>query len=966
MRAHKFVFILLILGGLLTSYIIKPRKQELAYMYLKAGKLEVAQSLYEDMYQGKVPNRNILVPLKQVYLAQGHVGKAVQLYERYVKQNPEDIRVLVRLASLYRDTFRYYDYMRVLERIYTSLPSTASLYELSKLYIRFGMKQKAIVSLKTLLESDPERYGGYQQLIGLQTSVGDYAGAEKSLTLHIASDKQMTPALAELRLRLLLSTGRTKEAFDWAKNWLDESQNDALRFAALLYSGGSVSSLETALETNPGIDPDQIPIWLVDTLVQAASVGNKTGFLQQFTSHLSEEKQQKYPVIMARLALIRKDLASLNYWLEKAEQTTELESEQQVGLTLIFLKTGRTDRAMELLPKLFSDSSTPVSLFDNLATEILKSGDIDKGLVLYEEIRRSSKNMEINYPWALLAAAQGKQEVAEWLRDENSGWLNRQQLMNIYYVAADRSEDELALDVATQVYARFDDLEGVDLLARSMMKMNKMAEVESLLRDYKDQSTELEQMYEQALIEAWKLDATLTDEIVSLWKKRLKTPDLTKKYRRQLAFQLLQAGEKQAAIDEFRRMAETEGPTGKNVSQLLFVWRSFDEKIAIDWLEGRARKSSGSNTAKWWELLIQAGGSARVLSMATGIGEDLFNQEQNSKLLKIYEQLLTDAWQQDDKLLGEIVDLWKHRLQAPNITIDTRRQLAFQLLQVGEKSTAIDEFRRLAQMEGPAGKNVRQLLYIWGPFPGDSALDWLENRAQKAPVTDIAGWWTHLVQAGGGARVVVMAEKMDEKLLPEAKVALIDALISIKDITGLKSHLHEQASKADDLRHLEKLAKTARAEGLSETEEYIWTRVIKIDPGNLRANRWLGLAAFSQGNRYAAEKYLKQYLSKEVNDWESNFYLAEVMYADHQKKAAMPYYERSLAQIVNSSKSSQRLRMVRALIYYRTGRKKEATTEYDKLVERFPADMALRAEYANILIEDGQLEKARYILGDKK
>ena len=32
----------------------------------------------------------------------------------------------------------------------------------------------------------------------------------------------------------------------------------------------------------------------------------------------------------------------------------------------------------------------------------------------------------------------------------------------------------------------------------------------------------------------------------------------------------------------------------------------------------------------------------------------------------------------------------------------------------------------------------------------------------------------------------------------------------------------------------------------------------------------------------------------------------------------------------------------------------------------FPDDTALRAEYTTILIEEGQLEKARVLLGDKK
>ena len=617
MRSDKLVLTLLIISGFLASYALSPRDEELALIYLKDGRLELAEPLYVNIFQEDSSSRTNLFSLKKIYLEQGEVEQAIRVFEKYVEHKPDDIEVLEQLAMLYKDSHQQYQYMRMLEKLAKKNPSIEQMEELLDLYVVYERKEDILAILKLLVEHDSSRDKEYQQLISLQASLGDYEGAEDSLTAYFLTVNSIPSVYIEMRLRLLILTNRLDKAMAWI----------------------------------------------------------------------------------------------------------------------------------------------------------------------------------------------------------TSGELAHDQLTSIYYAASGKGYEELSLDVARHIHERFKNPADMELLAQTLFKQGKVREVVALLKS--NENPELANLYEHSLMQAWKKDARLTDEVVNIWQQRLKSPTLTK--------------------------AE-------------------------------------------------------------------------------------------------------------------HRQLAFKFLNVGKKEEAVKEFKILAKTEGPDGENVKQLLYIWGAIPEKQETAWIEHRARNAPGNELAGWWRHLDEIGAGNRVVAMASDMRVSLHPDAEAQLMNALISTGDKVAIDTYLRGQANKTLKPPRLEKLAEYARDANIGSTAAYIWHRLVEKDPGNKKANNALGMMAFSEGNLQDAELYLKRCIDKANGDWESTFFLGEAMHANGRKKASLVYFERSLLQTEQIASQNKQVRRTRAVIFYRLTRSAEAIREFDSLIEDFPADKQLRAEYSTFLIEQGQLDKARRLL----
>ncbi|MBV1870694.1 MAG: tetratricopeptide repeat protein [Gammaproteobacteria bacterium] len=336
-----------------------------------------------------------------------------------------------------------------------------------------------------------------------------------------------------------------------------------------------------------------------------------------------------------------------------------------------------------------------------------------------------------------------------------------------------------------------------------------------------------------------------------------------------------------------------------------------------------------------------------------------------SHLSFLYEKVLMQAWvaTSSSAYENEVASIWIKRLASTDMPRKERRRLAFQLLNLGRKAEALGQFELLAQSETSSGDNVKQLLYIWGPLPGETALDWLEHRAQSASAGDLAGWWQHLAQAGGEDRIVKMATHRREALRPRAESIAIESFISTGNKTRLEAYLREQIGRNSHEVRLVSLAQYAQNEGLAGLATSAWTKIIQKYPSNTKANYALGMSSFSKGDLVGAEQHLARYVSDVSSDWEGTYYLAEALLANGKKREAQKFFKISLQQLRKTGSMRKRIRMTMGLIYYRLNRSKEAMGEFDSLIKQYPNDTYLRATYSTLLIEHGKLKKAGLLLG---
>lgn len=82
--------------------------------------------------------------------------------------------------------------------------------------------------------------------------------------------------------------------------------------------------------------------------------------------------------------------------------------------------------------------------------------------------------------------------------------------------------------------------------------------------------------------------------------------------RRGLAFALLEMGERKGAEATFRALAAGQGIDGPDVRQLLFLWGPRPDRLALDWLEARARSAPPAEQRAWFDTLAALGGARRV------------------------------------------------------------------------------------------------------------------------------------------------------------------------------------------------------------------------------------------------------------------------------------------------------------------------------------------------------------------
>ncbi len=142
--------------------------------------------------------------------------------------------------------------------------------------------------------------------------------------------------------------------------------------------------------------------------------------------------------------------------------------------------------------------------------------------------------------------------------------------------------------------------------------------------------------YEAALSELGR-----RDELLALVRGTASDGKLSAARRREAAFRLLDLGDRAAAEATFQSLAESEGPGGENVQQLLYLWGPRPRAAGLDWLERRARASAPNVATVWLELLRERGGGARVLAALTTDESALFADPK--RMATLVEQLVAEG-----------------------------------------------------------------------------------------------------------------------------------------------------------------------------------------------------------------------------------------------------------------------------------------------------------------------------------
>jgi len=586
-------------------------------------------------------------------------------------------------------------------------------------------------------------------------------------------------------------------------------------------------------------------------------------------------------------------------------------------LALIYLKDGNLELSAPLYVRLFEEDPSSKTNLYSLTKVFLEQGEVEKTIQVHNRyLQHNPNDIEMLEQLAELYKESHQQYKymlsLEMLLKKNPSFQHTEALLDLYEIY-DRKEEALAI-LKSRIEQDPSRHEEYRRLIGLQLDLKDYFAAENALAAYFKSVDHISPVYIEM-----RLRLLLSTNRVEKALDWIKTGELDHDQLLSIYYSSSQKGHKELSLEAARQIhAQFKGLPGVK----LFAQTLFDQ-----------------NRMKEVVTLLE------------------YSKSQNGELSELYKQALMQAWASDPKLSAKIVRLWKKQLDSPGLDAVARRQIAFKFLSIGRKEEAVKEFRYLAEHEGPEGKNVIQLLYMWGAVPKPQEIDWIERRAKSASNRDLEGWLRFLSQYGENEKIIVLTRNRRLDLHPDLESAFLIALAETGKKKDIEAYLFDQEKKSTNANRIEKLAEYAHNANLAETAKQLWQQLAKKHPHNQKANYNLGLIAFSQGDFISTESYLKRYLDRTDGDWESAFYLGEAMRENGHVKKADAYFRRSLLKIENISVVDKRIRITRAIIFHRLIKPAESIREFESLVEDFPSDKQLRADYSTILIEQGYLDK---------
>ncbi|CBS88499.1 tetratricopeptide repeat protein [Azospirillum lipoferum] len=989
MRANILVVLLVLIAGIGASLLLIPRGGELALQKFRDRDYESARAVYEERYAAGDRGGATVMPLTRLSLAQGDVERAIALTEEFVAAEPTSVEARELLNRLYQDAQRPGDYLENLA-VLAELRHSADLYRelayAAGFRNRMALKAEALARYCALAPEDVE---AQQELAALLAARGDHAGAVDRL-LH-ADDRARGNIGAdsrELLMSLLIDLGRAEDAFGRARRWLGEQPTVAdmiglasqlaaasrpdlgvrliepqvtgrtpvlaleLTYVDLLIAAdrreeartrlsalsgrvedsqfGRLLALEMnagqareALRAAKGRDLRLAPDWVLAGLAETALRDGDRPFLDRLHRELGEGFLADYPVLAANIALGRGDADAAARWAERGLAGSALTLGDRLAAIRILDRAGRRAAAAAAFDRLAPFDAVPDDQLEELAALFIDLERAPAGLDWFAAHRQAKPSPAAEQGWARLAAKAGDPvAVADWLAARPV--LPVALLQDIAGSAAERAVADrraapLALAAAQRAFALDPSPRSRLALAIALTATGKPAEALPLLSPLLDRGgAEIEAAYIAALDGAGR-----SEELARHLTAKLAKGGLSDAEEQGIAYLLLDHKAYRAALPLLRARAERLGGV---------------------WLAVYADAAAKANALPDLAALLQRQAAAAPLAEA----ED-----------SLYRSTL--------ETLGRKAELRRYllaRATDDRLPVERRREPAFALLALGDKTGATRALQRLAAMQGPQSGDFRQLAYLWGPRPPAAALDWLEARAKAAAGPEAqAAWYDRLAELGGGARVTAsLATPAGPPVQPALQAPYIEALASAGKgrelAVAVRAALREDATP-DRLRRYARLAEQT---GQRAAAAEAWTALLARKPEDADALRQLGMLAFD-GNRLAdAERLLRRYTARGPDDHEAHYFLGETLTALKRPAAALPFYRIALAQLRARGGRDDAAVLTEANLLNRLGKVDEAVALFDSLRKRHPGDRQLTADYASMLIENGRLPEARRVL----
>jgi Tfp pilus assembly protein PilF len=817
---HYVILGLVLAGGLAGSILLIPGDSDLGLMYFRGHQYTDAQPVLEKRLAAGDRSVNVIMPLAELYVQSGEVGRAVGLLRQMAASNPDRLSLLRRIAAFQKYNQQMQDYLRTLEVIERIAGSEDGLRELTVQYRYANDNAKLIPALQVLIARYPGEPSEFLELANLLAAGSRFADAANVMKrFETSHPRDVSAESVELMVSILLDSGQGQQALDRAARWvaLHPDPDSVVRFAALLRGRGDPALAAQLLAPFEG-SIDSSPVLLAEWLEQQSAAGRNGAAFERLdrlrrAKRLPDELFQ--PLIS--LALAKGDLGAAT---EAAGQLGFHRLNDQLRTILIesLLSSGQAAAGFRIALASGADFAKAHPLLE--ARLAFARGD-------WAETARHLRNAESK------DGLTGADRLAVATLDVSLG-RQMEAAAQLDRIPLDSGPADLLLETARLYVTVGKPEEGVQRFSRIRGARSAAGadQAWAMVATASGRGTEVAQWMQAAL--PGSIPEPLLRDLFYLAQdhkqlrlavvaaERLFNEHAGNANRLMLAKAYNAAGQPVEALAHARVLLSAGEPEAEDLytaallgavraapaasadgfrKELLSFWSvklgqaRQDERKQLDAINGLldlgawdAALPSLATLARrrediaplFVETAIKAGNRKAVVEFleADLARPDLSRETRVARVYALlehggqeealpYMQQLANAgladwtYAYEDALKklgrgGELLDFWRHRLADQAIAPEEKRGIGYKLIDLGKPEYARSIFAELASAAAPDDPDVAEWLFLEGTRPGPEVKEWLEDRARKARGTERIGWLTRLLEAGAPDRVAAV------------------------------------------------------------------------------------------------------------------------------------------------------------------------------------------------------------------
>jgi thioredoxin-like negative regulator of GroEL len=1000
---------------------------ELARLYKQANRIyEYIETL--EAVAAERPDDEVLRELSEYYSDHGRAERQAEILRVLVQRGKPGLADWVDLAQLEASLKNYPEATSALlelERRF-KVPRTQAMIEL---YVgvlsRTGREAEALVLARSWLDdarTPQAALAVIRHFLGAGKEV-----AALDLIEGLPSAIADTAVLMAERVRIEISLGRTEAAFARLSAAHEEGRLAAAFDDALIDLALERNLLPMAQAVAMRGSPARLPARQVVDLVMRVPAEMR-GEVAAWALPAVESLERR-PAMAAMFHRAVGDQARALAMAEMALAAAgDLEPGQMLDMVGILSEFGRREVAQRHLQAYLARYGFAEGRALDTANALIQLGMAEEGWRRIEAARAGLTHPLPGHDaaWALLSTATGRgAAVVGWLTQAPAAGLDVGILDQLSGLAETNGQPELALTAAERRIALRDDDLGRLRRATALSALGRQAEALADLRAMGIPTLESERVYIVALAaQARGGVVAAASELAEYWRLRLGQPGIAPDIVATLAYLLLEKGlgaeglvalswlvEREpeawawALVEEARKARRLSEARDLLAAQL----RRGDLKpetreqllMALGEAGGQAesmvevaRLARTDQTDKWLYAFLDAARTARRPQAARAFlteelrRTDLSKARRDARLYALLDlagptESLGELQREAETYGGEWAMLYgetlgklgrgedekrflRQQAAQPGASPEALRNLAYRLIELGDRDAAISIFHALAATARPEEPVVAELLWLWreaGQMP--AMVSWLAGRAAAAPPADRLAWARHLVEADAPGRALAALGPDTSDESPPSFALRLDALIALKRFDHAGRLIEARAERTTDLDGLRRLVRVALDTDRRPAIKAVYTRIARQAPGDPEAERWLGLNAVAESRTAEARRHLAAVVGTAAADYEVNAAYGELLHQANQRDSAKVYFRRALEQIAAISDPALPLRATQAALLSRLGEASQALALMADLVKERPADRNLRADYANLLMDNKRYDEAKRLLADQ-